>query len=70
MENLRQNDNPQSSSEIQTHKIRDMCTDVCIVPVQDIDNMCCGNRLRSGITSSRVVSIVVDCDYDYGNDRV
>ena len=32
--------------------------------------MCCENRLRSGITSSRVVSIVVDCDYDYGNDRV
>ena len=31
---------------------------------------CCENRLRSGITSSRVVSIVVDCDYDYGNDRV
>lgn len=31
---------------------------------------CCENRLRSGITSSRVVSIVVDYDYDYGNDRV
>ena len=32
--------------------------------------ICCENRLRSGITNSRVVSIVVDCDYDYGNDRV
>ena len=31
---------------------------------------CCENRLRSGIISSRGVSIVVDCDYDYGNDRV
>ena len=34
------------------------------------DGFCCENRLRSGITSSRVVSIVVDCDYDYDNDRV
>ena len=34
------------------------------------ESQCCENRLRSGITSSRVVSIVVDCDYDYGNDRV
>ena len=31
---------------------------------------CCENRLRSGITTSRVVGIVVDCYYDYGNDRV
>ena len=31
---------------------------------------CCENRLRSGITSSRVVGIVIDCYYDYGNDRV
>ena len=31
---------------------------------------CFGNRLRSGITSSRVVSIVVNYDYDYDNDRV
>ena len=32
--------------------------------------LCCENRLRSGITNNRVVSIVVNYDYDYDNDRV
>ena len=31
---------------------------------------CCENRLRSGIINNRVVSIVVNYDYDYDNDRV
>ena len=30
----------------------------------------CEDGLRSGITSSRVVAVVVDYDYDYSNDRV
>lgn len=39
IENLRQNNSPQNRSEIQTHKVRGLCTDVHIVPLQDIANM-------------------------------